>query len=441
MDLKGNNSLNTVAVGNWTERGDWADVWGYTAPDGTEYALVALRSSGVSIVDISGTTPTEVGFIATDTTVPGTRDSKDVKAIGHHVYLVNEFGPIQVIDISTPEAPVQVGAFSSQPTVGDGGAHNVSVDDRYLYVTGGRSNSSNAGVRIYDTQPDPASPQLVGEFQPTHFQIPYYHDFYTDGDIGYGPNIYGGGVDILDLSDRTNPTLIGTFGYPGSGAHNVCGTTDGRYMFVGDEIGSSGNWTRVFNVEDPMNVEYITDIVIDTQAVVHNCYVKGDLLHIGHYTEGYRVFDVSEPETPVEVAYYDTYPDNNFGYRGVWSVYPYFESGRVVASDRDYGLFVFELDASVVGTESPVAPGEIDLTAGPNPASGAVQVRVDLGSPSDVRLSVTDALGREVAVLHDGEAVGALRATLDTSPLAPGIYVIHLDASGETATRTILVIR
>ncbi|MEL6617036.1 MAG: T9SS type A sorting domain-containing protein, partial [Bacteroidota bacterium] len=144
---------------------------------------------------------------------------------------------------------------------------------------------------------------------------------------------------------------------------------------------------------------------------------------------------------PEEVAFFDTYPDPNYGYRGVWSVYPFFPSGRIVASDRDYGLFVFELDASVVTTEPPVEPGEIALTAGPNPASGVMQVRVDLGTPSPVRLTVTDALGREVAVLHDGEATGTLQTTLDTGALAPGVYVLRLDASGETASQTITVVR
>ena len=37
----------------------------------------------------------------------------------------------------------------------------------------------------------------------------------------------------------------------------------------------------------------------------------------------------------------DTYPENNnAGYDGAWSVYPFFESGNIVISDIDRGLFV-----------------------------------------------------------------------------------------------------
>ena len=429
-------SFNTSLVGVWNERGSWADVWGYTAADGREYALVALQNFGMSVVDISGDTPTEVAFIPTEF---GAADSKDVKVIGDHAYLINEVGPVQIIDLSDPTNAVQVGTFEVQPGVGSGGAHNVSVDDEYLYVTGGRQ-SGNAGVRIYELS-NPASPTLVGEFRPTHFQSPYYHDFYVDGDIGYGPNIYGGGVDILDLSDRSNPTRVSTFGYPGSGAHNVCGTADGNTVYVGDEIGSAGNWTRIFDVSDPLNVEFEGDIIVDAQAVVHNCYVTGDLLHIGHYTEGYRVFDVSDALAPVEVAFYDTFSPPVYGFGGVWSIYPFFESGRIAVSDRNGGLFVVEIDPVVTPTEPPVVPGEMEVTLGPNPASGRLSVRAALAAPGIARLTVLDVRGREVMVPFQGEVRSALSESVDTSRLAPGTYVLRLEAEGETVSRTFTVVR
>ncbi|MEM1056868.1 MAG: choice-of-anchor B family protein [Bacteroidota bacterium] len=429
-------ALNSSLVGVWNERGSWADVWGYTAPNGTEYALVALQSFGLSIVDISGSTPTEVGFIPTE---PGANDSKDVKVIGDHAYLVNEVGPIQIVSLADPTAPQQVGLLDVQPGTNNGGAHNLSVDDQYLYVTGGRQ-AGNAGVRIYSVE-NPAVPTFVGEYRPDHFIQPYYHDFYIDGDIGYGPNIYGGGVDILDLSNRSNPTRISTFGYPGSGAHNVCGTVDGDYIYIGDEIGSSGNWTRIFDVRDPLNVELEGDIIVDPNAVVHNCYVVGDLLHIGHYTEGYRVFNVSDPVNPTVAAVYDTFLEPEYGFGGVWSIYPFFDSGRIAVSDRNGGLFVIELDDSVTTTEPPVVPGELDVSVGPNPTSGRVVVRTALSEPGPVRLRLLDLQGREIRTVFEGEATGLFRETVQTGDLAPGTYLLRLDTEAEALTRPFTVVR
>ena len=41
-----------------------------------------------------------------------------------------------------------------------------------------------------------------------------------------------------------------------------------------------------------------------------------------------------------EEGFFDSHPSNNSaGYEGIWSVYPYFESGNIILSDRE-GFFV-----------------------------------------------------------------------------------------------------
>ena len=52
------------------------------------------------------------------------------------------------------------------------------------------------------------------------------------------------------------------------------------------------------------------------------------------------------------------------------------------------------------------------------------------------------ALGREAAVLVRGpHAAGAHVARLDTSALAPGLYVVHLKAEGQEAAVQLTVVR
>jgi len=42
-----------------------------------------------------------------------------------------------------------------------------------------------------------------------------------------------------------------------------------------------------------------------------------------------------------EVGYFDTYPESNSAdFNGVWSNYPYFESGNIVISDINRGFFL-----------------------------------------------------------------------------------------------------
>ena len=72
--------------------------------------------------------------------------------------------------------------------------------------------------------------------------------------------------------------------------------------------------------------------------------------------------------------------------------------------------------------------------ARPNPARGTATLRYDLPEPAQVALTVYDVLGREVARLVDGaRQAGAHRETLDASVLPAGVYVVRLQATGESA--------
>jgi choice-of-anchor B domain-containing protein len=67
------------------------------------------------------------------------------------------------------------------------------------------------------------------------------------------------------------------------------------------------------------------------------------LLYLANYTAGIRVIDVKNIENKKmsEVGYFDTYPKDNSGiFAGVWNVYPFFESGVILISDLDKGLFL-----------------------------------------------------------------------------------------------------
>ncbi|MEM1055385.1 MAG: T9SS type A sorting domain-containing protein [Bacteroidota bacterium] len=79
----------------------------------------------------------------------------------------------------------------------------------------------------------------------------------------------------------------------------------------------------------------------------------------------------------------------------------------------------------------------------PNPSrSRTVRVPFTLESPGVARVSVYDALGREVAVLASGAmAAGAHEAMLPGEDLAPGVYVVRLVLGERSAIRRLTVIR
>ena len=88
-----------------------------------------------------------------------------------------------------------------------------------------------------------------------------------------------------------------------------------------------------------------------SRAIDHNQYVVGNHVFQANYRSGIRVLrlgDLSFGEM-AEVAYFDTTPsDDKPNFSGTWSVYPYFESGYIVASDINRGLYVLKPDLAAI---------------------------------------------------------------------------------------------
>ncbi len=100
--------------------------------------------------------------------------------------------------------------------------------------------------------------------------------------------------------------------------------------------------------------------------------------------------------------------------------------------------------SGIVGSDE--SPERAGLSLGlphPNPVRGAsAVVPFETAQAGPVRLVIVDALGREVAVLVDGERpAGTQTVALDARRLAPGVYVARLEADGRVASRVLTVVR
>ncbi len=99
--------------------------------------------------------------------------------------------------------------------------------------------------------------------------------------------------------------------------------------------------------------------------------------------------------------------------------------------------------SGMVGSEAgPVATDiATGLSVAPNPARRATALTATHPA-GPVTLDVFDALGRRVARVFDGEAAaGVQRLTVDTSGLAPGVYVVRLTAGGRVTSARLSVVR
>ncbi len=102
------------------------------------------------------------------------------------------------------------------------------------------------------------------------------------------------------------------------------------------------------------------------------------------------------------------------------------------------------LDAAGDGPVAAEDDSALDLSfvAAPNPVSGTGSVSFGLSEATDVRVSLYDALGREVAVVTEGpRGVGRHTAWLDASALPAGVYVVRAVVGAEARPARLTVVR
>lgn len=106
------------------------------------------------------------------------------------------------------------------------------------------------------------------------------------------------------------------------------------------------------------------------------------------------------------------------------------------ATDR----FVLRIGDRLPGAEA--IDGLVLDAPRPNPAAGAARVAFTMPEAGPVRLVVLDVQGREVAVALDREvAAGRHEVEVGARALAAGTYLVRLEAAGDVASRSLVVVR
>jgi len=88
-------------------------------------------------------------------------------------------------------------------------------------------------------------------------------------------------------------------------------------------------------------------------------------------------------------------------------------------------------------------PSQLELSQNyPNPFNPSTQIQFALPAQSNVRLSVFDMLGREVAILVNGDKpAGKFTVNFDGSTLSSGMYMYRLVSNGSSITKKLTLIK
>lgn len=348
------NPLNATLVANVElpngEEGN--DCWGYTDENGLEYAIMGGASHTYiwSLEDYEN--PVQVAAIPGTTTI-----WRDMKVWEDHIYVTADnaqnnqnFDGLLIIDMS--EAPVMITWEFEREVFNLGGGneqlgscHNIYIDeDGYAYLSG--CNIGEQGVLILDLA-DKDNPEFVGAVDTR-----YSHDVFVRDSILYSSEVFAGIFSMYDIRDRSNPILINSAQSSFDFTHNAWLSDDGNYLFTTDERANA--FVDAFDISDPMDIQKIDSYrPLDTEGlgvIPHNTHYLDGYLITSWYTDGFKVIDAHKPDNLVEVAKYDTWQgadgsaSPNDGFNGCWGAYPFFESGKMLASDINSGLYILDVD-------------------------------------------------------------------------------------------------
>lgn len=340
------------------------DIWGYVSPGGKEYAIVGLRK-GTAFVDISD--PAAPIVLPARYVSSGVDETwRDMRTLGPYAYVVNDgaTGPgLQVISLANIDAGSVSQVIATRLNGGLFTAHNIAVNtaSQYAYLV---SSSISPGITAVNLA-NPTSPaqSAVWGGATVHDVLvtTYTTGPYAGREIAFAFAAHQGLI-ILDVTDKANIFERGRLAYPNvTYCHQGWLTDDRRYLLINDELDEIQNpnvnstTTYVVDVQDLSQPQFVRSFTNGLSSIDHNLMVRGSLVYEANYTSGLRVWDVSDVRRPVEIAWFDTYPNNDSrSFNGAWGVYAHLPSGNIIVSDISYGLFVLRVDCNENGIDDDV---------------------------------------------------------------------------------------
>jgi choice-of-anchor B domain-containing protein len=324
---------NVTVVKQWKRSGAtfFNDCWGYSAPDGREYAIVG-ESRGIWVLETTGGVVKQLKWWSAPSST-----WRSFTNVGPYVYVGTENGTqrgFRVIDFSKPGVPVDLGYVQTTTMTR---AHDVASDPDagFIYFTG-----SNQGVAIYDVKTTPKNPKFVASWRGNSV-----HDACIRRGKAYFASGRSYACKILNVTNVKAIKAIGQANTPGGYSHNAWVSEDDKLLCCTDEIARNGVTPHmtVWDISNPASPKKVGDYDNGSSFIAHNVYVIGRTAYMSHYIDGMHVIDLADPTKPTRIARYDTSTVSR-GYNGCWGCYPFADSGLIYASDMQNGFFALQVN-------------------------------------------------------------------------------------------------
>lgn len=266
-----------------------------------DYACLAIGEDFLILDTLDPFHPVQIGKLSFTSLI------NDINVIGNHAYVLVG-GRIQVVDLSDPHQPRKLSVLPPLDV------RDIDADDNYLYIAA-------PDFFIYSIS-DPTAPEWISTYQ----------DIYYDGE-GYGinpglkvvaafpylyiqvqtvscplwcypPSISPG---IIDISQPANPVKVNPWPvYRITKVHALTEIQD--FTFVSGEF-----YTGAESGSGILIVDHADMATLTPSAIIphwgNDLTIDGSTLYVADSEGGIRIFDITNPLSPVELSWESSIPD------------------------------------------------------------------------------------------------------------------------------------
>lgn len=298
---------------------------------------------GTSIVDVAD--PHSPKLVTQILTPPGTRSHK-VQVAGELLLINHErtraepnagrwSAGLAIYDVSSPSRPTKLGFWH---TVGTGVHRMTYWHAPYAIVSSTVTGFSDRIFLVMDLS-DPALPVVIGRWWPPEMNPAAdghptvqggrrwaHHHSLARGDRAYA-GWWDAGLYILDISDLSEPRCIASLAFDpreSSNTHTVMPLGERDLLIVTDEAMNERRdglekQIRVIDIADETKPRVISTFPVPIGDYIsrpgrfgpHNLhemrpgsFQSSTLIHATYFNAGVRVYDLTDPYDPTEIAYF-----------------------------------------------------------------------------------------------------------------------------------------
>jgi choice-of-anchor B domain-containing protein len=350
------------------------DIWGfYDLNDNKEYAIIGLRN-GIGVVEVTDPTlPRVVGSISSQSTA--WRDLKVYQYFDHEDSSWKSYAYVTADSASVGTMVVDLRGLPESISAGISGSNDVSAHNVYLsnvdYATGVALTGMTPYLHIAGSNQQGGSFNTYGLDNPQQPNSVYLNESSSRGNYSHDVSsmivtderkdtqcvlsqafceiffdFNENNFQIWDKTNNNSPTRLSTTAYQYvSYVHSGWYTEDKQVVLVHDELDEMdyglNTTVRLFELSDFRAPSLLSTWTGPTRAIDHNGFVRGNRYYMSNYTRGVTVIDISDPQDPRDVGFFDTFPvADNVSFNGAWGVYPYLPSGNILVSDISSGLYI-----------------------------------------------------------------------------------------------------